>query len=208
MVVVPRCCCILASFGFALLYQAAPTTAQSPFGLSHTLGDHAVLQNPAVIHGTGTPGATVSTIVSAEGLAVTTLNTTVGEDGVWRQPLPTMVEGFTPHSFNMSSGSSSLSLMDILFGKTLLCSGQVLSLSLSLSLSLVWAACGGVSGCGLSLVAVKHRHHHPSTRVQCHRRARSLRHRLPLCPHHAYGARKPNDPAAGPPSSYRAVDSR
>ena len=119
----------------ALSYATAAltTAAAAPFTLSKTLGDHAVLQNPAVLHGSGTVGATVTTTTAAtaeaatasERAPLTQLTTTVGADGIWRQPLPTMPEGFTPHSFNITSAGSSLALSDILFGKTLLCSGEL-----------------------------------------------------------------------------------
>ena len=123
---------MLLLYASVALSSTAAVSASSAgtFALSHTLGDHAVLQNPAVLHGTGSAGATVTTTASVDGtLLLTQLTTTVGADGIWRQPLPTMPEGFTPHSFNIKSGDTELTLVDILFGKTLLCSGQVWQLT-------------------------------------------------------------------------------
>jgi len=129
--------CTMMMLLLALSYATAAltTAAAAPFTLSKTLGDHAVLQNPAVLHGSGTAGATVTTsattaataeaTTASERAPLTQLTTTVGADGIWRQPLPTMPEGFTPHSFNITSAGSSLALSDILFGKTLLCSGEL-----------------------------------------------------------------------------------
>ena len=40
--------------------------AAAPFTISNTLGDHAVLQNPIIIWGTGVPGETISTTVAQD----------------------------------------------------------------------------------------------------------------------------------------------
>ena len=80
-----------------LLALLACTATAAPFAFSKTLGDHAVLQNPIVIWGMGAAGSQVTTVVNASAsprpdaaaaaAPATTLETTVGADGIWRQPL-------------------------------------------------------------------------------------------------------------------------
>ena len=107
---------------FVLLYTCAVRANDQPFSFSRTLGDHAVLQNPIVIWGTGTSGDSVSKTISTG--SSETMNTTVGLDGIWRQALPTMKEGLEAFSLILRSSSGSISLQDLLVGKSFLCSGQ------------------------------------------------------------------------------------
>eukprot|EP00936_MAST-01D_sp_MAST-1D-sp1_P001477 g1477.t1 len=125
----------MAASAFRVLLASALCTATAlPFAFSNTLGDHAVLQNPIVIWGFGTPGSQVSTVVnasagSAAAAAATAvpspLQTVVGADGIWRQPLPAMTEGLTAYTISSrQDGADAAVLEDVLIGRTLLCSGQ------------------------------------------------------------------------------------
>ena len=108
-----------------------PLVSAAPFAFSATLGDHAVLQNPIVLWGSGTPNSCVAVTVTG-GAAQVDLNTTVGPDGIWRQPLAAMDEGFTAYTISARSGAANAVLKDVLVGKTFLCSGQVSELLLLL----------------------------------------------------------------------------
>lgn len=103
----------------------ALVAAGVPFQLSNTLGSHAVLQPPVVIWGLGTPGASVTTTVSGSASPIPAATTTVGADGVWRQPLPSLVEqGLASVAIASSSEKATVTISDILVGKVFLCSGQ------------------------------------------------------------------------------------
>eukprot|EP00038_Savillea_parva_P031294 m.84665 g.84665 ORF g.84665 m.84665 type:complete len:592 (-) comp9603_c0_seq1:3750-5525(-) len=118
-----------------------------PFRFGSTMGSHMVLdQSAPVVWGWGTPGATVTTLVTATVPTATqasSLTTTVDTTGVWRQSvpapsLPGLVTGhvglrdnttrspsFTAYTITSSTaGSPPMSLTDVLFGHVLLCSGQ------------------------------------------------------------------------------------
>ena len=110
-----------------------PMVSAAPFAFSATLGDHAVLQNPIVLWGSGTPNSCVAiTVAGGDCKAQVDLNTTVGADGIWRQPLAAMDEGFTAYTISARSGAANAVLKDVLVGKTFLCSGQVSELLLLL----------------------------------------------------------------------------
>jgi sialate O-acetylesterase len=107
------------------MFALMPASLAAPITLSNVLGDHMVLQRdavspPAMVWGFGDAGVVVKTSLGA-----TVLSTTVGSDGVWRQPLPPTPASSTPVTilFNASDGSSA-SLSDVLFGDTFLCGGQ------------------------------------------------------------------------------------
>ena len=129
-----------ASFFLSLAVYAQ---AASPFAFSNTLSDHAVLQNPIIIFGTGAAGSTVvTTVTSAPSV---TLNATVGDDGIWRQQLPVMAEGTAAFNVTSRSRGTSIVLHDLLCGRTILCSGQsnidTVTVSKALNATAELAAC-------------------------------------------------------------------
>ena len=107
----------------------AAVEAVPAFRVSKTLSSHMVLDvsnngAPAVLWGFGAPGAAVSTTTNSR----TTSWTTVGKDGVWRQQLTgseATKPSLKPYTFTCSSGGASVTLSDVLLGRTILCSGQV-----------------------------------------------------------------------------------
>jgi sialate O-acetylesterase len=149
----------------------ACTATDAPFAFSKTLGDHAVLQNPIVIWGTGAPGSEVTTVVNASAGAAaatapgaaaapgTSLETKVGADGIWRQPLGAMATGLAAYTITSTITSRTSSgdldadadtdapivLKDVLVGVTFLCSGQsnidLVSVAKALNATAELAAC-------------------------------------------------------------------
>ena len=92
------------------------------FNLSNTLGDGMVLQRTqaATVWGFGDPGVTVTTTFLGS-----TLQTTVGQDGVWRQALPPQKATATPTTLSFAgSDGGTAQLRDVLFGDVYLCGGQ------------------------------------------------------------------------------------
>ena len=113
-----------ALFLSCILLLTTPTaSAASAFAFSQTLGDHAVLQNPIIIWGMGDPGAMVNTTAVWKTGSFHN-STTVGADGIWRQPLPNIAESIdVPFQVTSKSAGVALTLSDLLAGKVILCSG-------------------------------------------------------------------------------------
>jgi len=123
---------------FLLAVATSPTdavAATAPFGFSATLGNRMVLQHPAVVWGTGTPGTSVTTTVTPSAatkmLALAPpLMTTVDATGLWRQPLPNSGDsGFA--EFNITSitaGVGAKVLTGVLFGRVIMCRFDPLNL--------------------------------------------------------------------------------
>ena len=85
-------------------------------------GDGMVLQRTqaATVWGFGDPGVTVTTTFLGA-----TLQTTVGQDGVWRQALPPQKATATPTTLSFAgSDGGTAQLRDVLFGDVFLCGGQ------------------------------------------------------------------------------------
>ena len=138
-----------ARTGLVLLFLAVAGTSAAEFGFSRTLGDHAVVQNPVTVWGTGEPGTTVTTAVSGgprTSSQLKGLQAKVGKDGIWRQALPTLAEGIVPYKITSESAGVSIVLGDILVGKTILCSGQsnveLVSVDKAFNATEELAACG------------------------------------------------------------------
>lgn len=92
------------------------------FSLSHTLGDHMVLQRApqaATVWGFAAPGTVVTTTFNSQKYTAR-----AGADTIWRQALaPTAAGGPYTIVFSASTGQSA-SLTDVLFGDVYLCGGQ------------------------------------------------------------------------------------
>lgn len=97
--------------------------------VSATLGSNMVLQRdkPAIIWGFSKPGATITTVLRKGNAApYPALTTTVKEDTIWRQELPTQNASKIPYSIQITSNSGESALLDnVLFGDVYLCGGQV-----------------------------------------------------------------------------------
>jgi hypothetical protein len=127
----PRCCLpppmmLMATVGMLNIAAAAALQTErrlSQFAFSNTLGDHAVLQSPVTVWGTGAPGSTVTTIVSGGASPFPPLSTTVGSNGIWRQAL-SLADSLSPVTISSTSRGTTIELKDILVGKVILCSGQ------------------------------------------------------------------------------------
>ena len=172
-----------------LLALLACTATAAPFAFSKTLGDHAVLQNPIVIWGMGAAGSQVTTVVNASAsprpdaaaaaAPATTLETTVGADGIWRQPLGAMATGLTAYTITSTITSRTSSgdlagadadadadanadapivLKDVLVGVTFLCSGQsnidLVSVAKALNATAELAACESANWTHVRLLKV------------------------------------------------------
>jgi sialate O-acetylesterase len=70
----------------------------------------------------GTSGADVA--VSVTPGATGTMHTTVAGTGIWKQALPAMASGFTEYNVSAVSGGQTVTLTRVLFGKSIMCSGQ------------------------------------------------------------------------------------
>ena len=89
--------------------EATGPPAPPPFAFSNTLGDHAVLQNPIVIWGVGSPGLTVATVVSSSGWTKKGV-ATIGANGIWRQVVPHLPESLAPVTVVSTSGGKAIAL--------------------------------------------------------------------------------------------------
>lgn len=104
----------------------APVASDSPtpsmLKLSGMFGDRMVLQREtsAAIWGRANPGATVSVKPS---WADQTHDAIVNADGQWQTKIPTPRAG-GPFHINVTSGTDSVTLKDVLVGEVWICSGQ------------------------------------------------------------------------------------
>lgn len=78
-------------------------------------------RKPAVIWGFAKQGALITTWFDGK-----SYNTTAGNNFIWRQTLPVKTASSTSYNlyFSSSSGGSTLSLLDVLFGEVFICGGQ------------------------------------------------------------------------------------
>jgi len=96
-----------------------PAVARAEISLPHVFGSHMVLQQekPLVIWGWATPGETVTVRLDQA-----TQATKANDKGEWKVILPAMKAG-GPYTLTVS-GSSTLTLDDVMIGEVWLCSGQ------------------------------------------------------------------------------------
>ncbi|HTQ52452.1 MAG TPA: sialate O-acetylesterase [Candidatus Acidoferrales bacterium] len=96
-----------------------PAVAWAEISLPHVFGSHMVLQQekPLVIWGWATPGETVTVRLDQA-----TQATKANDKGEWKVILPAMKAG-GPYTLTVS-GSSTLTLDDVMIGEVWLCSGQ------------------------------------------------------------------------------------
>ena len=119
----------MLAVAFALLHcffllSAAATSG--PFRFSNTHGDHMVLQQApakAQIWGFGTAGQSVSVVTTAAGGA-TPIKATVAADGTWQVALVPVKASANPVTVTATSGTTSITLKDVLYGDVWFCSGQ------------------------------------------------------------------------------------
>ena len=116
---------------------AAPTCNE----LSTSIGSHMVLQRApekAVIYGSvcGDLAGAKTVSASIDGGAPTTVSIASG-DTTWQIALPPQEGGLVPHTIKVSGGQFAASLVDVMFGEAVLCSGQSNSKEPSLSHTLV-----------------------------------------------------------------------
>jgi sialate O-acetylesterase len=97
----------------------ATATDPQPFAFSNTIGSHAVIEMPLNLWGTGTAGAPVEVNWGGK-----TASTTVAADGLWRLVISDLKESMAPIKINAVSSGTTITLLDILVGKVILCSGQ------------------------------------------------------------------------------------
>ena len=120
------CCGVTASSASSA--ASGVDVGNAAFAFSRTFGDNMVLAlsrtNTVVVWGTGEAGSQVKT--TATGAVPPTFQTTVGHDGIWRQEITGLREGFTPTTIvSAVAGGAEIALKDVLIGKVILCSGQV-----------------------------------------------------------------------------------
>jgi len=118
-----------APYDYPLAYSDAYFAAQhrgsvTQSFLSSTLGSNMVLQRgpqQATVWGFATPGVVITTTMDI----TTTLTTTVGADGIWRQQLPATAASSTAHTFGFNSSTGQTASMEnVVFGDVYLCGGQ------------------------------------------------------------------------------------
>ena len=120
----------MLAVAFALLHcaalsVAAAAAAAGPFRFSNTHGDHMVLQQApakAQIWGFGTAGQSVSVVTTAAG--GTPVKATVAPDGTWQVALDPVKASGNPVTVTATSGTTSITLKDVLYGDVWFCSGQ------------------------------------------------------------------------------------
>lgn len=102
-----------------LSWLAIPANARAEVRLPHVFGSHMVLQRekPLVIWGWANPGEIVKVQLGAE-----SQSTQANDRGEWKVTLPAMQAG-GPYTLTVS-GSSTVTLDDILIGEVWLCAGQ------------------------------------------------------------------------------------
>lgn len=112
-----------ALFAVCLLPRAVRA---APMRLSHTLGDHCVLQRDraVTVWGLADPGVAVSGALDGASLGAPA---TAGADGVWRLGVAPHAadSGGGAHAFSFSaSDGTSASMSDVVFGDVFLFGGQ------------------------------------------------------------------------------------
>jgi sialate O-acetylesterase len=109
----------LALLLLGLSSLAMPTNARAEVRLPHVFSSHMVLQRekPLVIWGWANPGETVKVQLGAE-----SQSTQANDRGEWKVTLPAMNAG-GPYTLSVS-GSSTVTLEDVLIGEVWLCAGQ------------------------------------------------------------------------------------
>ena len=132
---------------YALALTAPHTALALPFAFSNTLGDHAVVQPPVVVWGTGAAGMKVVVTVESTYGQHTVI---VAADGIWRAPLSILENGLTPVVISAASGGKTIAIKDVLVGKVILCSGQsnveLVSVSRAFNATAELKACGSFPG--------------------------------------------------------------
>lgn len=108
--------------------HGAPSAAAGCMELSNAFGSHMVLQRgpeAAVVYGSvcGKLAGAKSVSVTLDGGAPTTATIAPGATA-WSVKLPPTPASHTPHTLKVHGGSFEATLSDVLFGDSVLCSGQ------------------------------------------------------------------------------------